>query len=99
MNALFSANLEICAVQVMSPSELDPELNDDSRFIDSESDLKLDITSGGDLLSIYHEHKDNFIKQLAETTRQRSGRFMTISSSDSISDIIFENLLRHGWVK
>ena len=99
MNALFSASLEICAMQVMSPSELDPELNDDSRFIDSETDLKLDVTSGGNLLSIYHEHKENFINNLAETTRQRSGRFMTLSSGDTISDIIFENLLRHGWVK
>ena len=99
MNALFSASLETCAIQILAPSELDPELNDDSSFIDSETGQKLDVTSGGDLLSIYHEHKNNFINELAETIRQRSGRFMTISSADTVSDIIFENLLRHGWVK
>jgi hypothetical protein len=99
MNSLFSASLEICALQIMSPSELDPELNDDSRFIDSETDLKIDITSGGDLLSIYHEHKNNFISHLEEIIRQRAGRFMTVSSSSDISDILFDNLLRHGWVK
>jgi len=99
MNSLYSAALEICAIQIMSPSELDPELNDDSRLIDSETDLKLDITSGGNLISIYHEHKNNFIKQLKEITRQRSGRFTTVSSAETISEIIFDNLLRHGWVK
>jgi uncharacterized protein (DUF58 family) len=99
MNALYSAALEICAVQIMSPSELNPELNDDSRLIDSETELKLDITSGGNLLSIYHEHKDNFIKQLQETVRQRSGRFSLVSSEETIAEIIFDNFLRNGWVK
>lgn len=98
-NALFSSGLETCAIQILAPSELDPEVNDDSSFIDSETGLKLDITSGGDLMSIYHEHKNSFINELSETIRQRSGRFMTVSSSDAVSNVIFENLLRHGWVK
>jgi len=99
MNALFSAGLEICAIQVLSPAELNPDLNDDSRFIDSETDLNLDITAGGDLLSIYHEHKDDFINGLEEITRQRSGRFTSVSSDIDLSELIFDNLLRHGWVK
>ena len=99
MNSLFSAGLEICAVQILAPSELNPDLNDDSRFVDSETDLNLDVTSGGDLLSIYHEHKDDFIGKLEEITRQRSGRFTSISSDIDLSELIFDNLLRHGWVK
>ena len=99
MNSLFSTGLEIVAMQIMAPSELNPELTDDSRFIDSETELKLDVTSGADLISIYHEHKDSFINELQEITKQRSGRFITLSSDDSMSDIIFDKLLRHGWIK
>ena len=99
MNALYSNGLEICAIQILAPSEIEPELESDLRFIDSETDLSLDITSGGDLLSVYHEYKDNFIRELEEIARQRSGRFTSISSSDTLTDVIFDNLLRHGWVK
>jgi uncharacterized protein (DUF58 family) len=99
MNSLFSASLEICAVQILSPAEINPDLHDDSRFIDSETEMHLDVTSGGDLLSIYHEHKNNFIKELSETIRKRSGRFVSVSSDITLSDIVFDNLLRHGWIK
>lgn len=99
MNALFSAGLEICAIQILAPSELNPDLSDDSKFIDSETDLNLDVTAGGDLLSIYHEHKDNFIAEIEEITRKRSGRFMSVSSEMNLSELIFDNLLRNGWVR
>ncbi|MEI9896543.1 MAG: hypothetical protein WDN28_22450 [Chthoniobacter sp.] len=35
-NLLHNAGLEICAVQLLGPSELDPEISGDLRFVDSE---------------------------------------------------------------
>src|SRR4029078_3836850 len=57
LNLLFSAGLEIFAVQILSPTELSPELAGDLRFVDCESGQTLDVSSAGDLLGIYHEHR------------------------------------------
>ena len=99
MNSLFNTGLEICALQILAPSELSPELYSDSRFIDSETSNKLDITSGSDILEIYHEHKNRFIRELEELVRNRSGRFLSISSESKLNYIIFEQLLKEGCIK
>jgi len=99
MNSLFSSGLELHAIQILSPAEIDPELNGDARFVDSETGLNLDVTAGGDLISIYHEHRESFQEELLKMCKQRSGRFISISSAMSIEEILYSNLLRAGWIK
>ncbi len=56
-NMLFSSGLEIAAIQLLGPSEISPEVAGDVRFVDSETGTTLDVSSAGDLLGIYHEHR------------------------------------------
>ena len=97
-NMLFSAGLEIFAAQVLGSAELDPELAGDVRFVDSETGHTLDITSAGDLLGIYHEHRRALEFELGKLARQRNGRFVSVNSGDSIEHILFDVLTRKGWV-
>lgn len=99
MNALFSSGLEIMAVQILSPAELDPELASDARFVDSETESNLDVSSGGDLLSIYHEHRLDHTDNLAKMCKQRSGRFISVSSAMTVENILFDIMTRKGWIK
>lgn len=99
LNQLFSAGLEIFAVQILSPSELNPEITGDIRFVDAENSQTLDISSAGDLLGIYHEHRLALEEELGILCRQRSGRFLSISSRDSLEWILFDLLRRKGWVR
>src|SRR6266404_1023833 len=80
LNMLFSAGLEVFAIQILAPSELNPELNGDIRLVDCESGRTVDVTSAGDLLGIYEEHRAALEEELALLCRQRSGRFLSISS-------------------
>jgi len=97
-NRLFSAGLELLGIQILGPSEIDPELSGDLRLVDSESESLLDITSASNLLGIYQEHREGFARELATLCRQRSGKFAAISSADPLDGVLFGLLQRRGWI-
>jgi hypothetical protein len=97
-NRLFSSGLDTLGIQILAPSEIDPELGGDARLVDSESQSILDISSGGDILAIYQEHREGFARELATLCRQRHGRFVSIGSTDPLEWVLFDLLRRRGWV-
>lgn len=99
MNMLFSAGLEVFAVQLLSGIELNPELTGDLRFVDSETGQTLDISSVGDLIGFYHEHLNGLQDHLATLCRQRSGRFICLDSSLPLDEILFDVMKRKGWLQ
>lgn len=97
-NMLFSSGLETCGIQLLSQEEIDPDLTGDVRFIDCETGTSLDVSSAGDLLGIYHEHRLGLQEHLEANCRKRNGRFLSFSSANSLETILFENLMRQGWI-
>lgn len=98
-NQLFSAGLELFALQILAPVELDPEINGDLQFVDCETDQTLDISSAGDLLSIYREHLTALQSDLGLMCRQRSGRYVCVSSDTPLETVLLDTLRRQGWVR
>ncbi|MBS0202414.1 MAG: DUF58 domain-containing protein [Planctomycetes bacterium] len=99
MNMLFSAGLEVFAIQLLSAIELNPELTGDLRFVDSESGQTLDVSSVGDLIGFYHEHLNGLQEYLSTLCRQRNGRFIHLDASLPLDEILFDVLKRKGWVQ
>ena len=98
-NSLFSAGLEIYALQLLSPTELNPELTGDVKLVDAETDAALDVSLAGDILAIYHEHRERQAALLQTLSQQRQGRFLSLSSETQVEDALFDTLLRKGWIK
>ena len=98
-NRLFGTGLEVFGLQILGPGEIDPEVHGDLRFVDSETAGMLDISSAGDLLGIYQEHRRAYAEQLATLCRQRSGRFESVSSAATADWVLFDLLRRKGWVR
>ncbi|MBM4030594.1 MAG: DUF58 domain-containing protein [Planctomycetes bacterium] len=98
-NLLFSAGLDVQGVQVLGPSELEPDLTADLRLVDSETLTTLDITAAADILAIYQEHREGFARELATLCRQRQGRFAAISAADPLDWVLFDLLRRGGWIE
>jgi uncharacterized protein (DUF58 family) len=96
---LFSSGLELFAVQILGPSELNPELTGDMRFVDSETNDVLDVTAAGDLVELYHEYLFRFRTHVEETAKQRAGRYMTVESQSSLKDVLFDQMRRRAWIK
>lgn len=97
-NMLYSNGLEVFAIQILGPTELDPELSGDLRFVDAETSHTLDVSSAGELVGIYHEHRLALEDQIALQCRQRSGRFVSINSQDPLDWVLFDLFRRQGWV-
>lgn len=98
-NMLFSAGLEIFAVQILGPTELEPEVTGDMRFVDCETGTTLDISSAGDLLGIYNEHRLALEDELELMCRQRAGKFLPLNSKDKLEWVLLDLLRRQGWVR
>lgn len=98
-NLLHGAGLEIYGLQILSPTELNPELTGDMRFVDVETHSTLDISSVGELLGLYHQHRQALEDYLAANCRKRSGRFLMTSSETDVKSLLFDRMLRNGWIR
>lgn len=99
LNQLYSCGLEVCGIQILSETELNPDVTGDVRFVDSETGETLDVSSAGDLLGLYHEHRASLERELEAQCRLRGGRFLSISSQAPIEWVLFDLLRRRGWVQ
>ena len=98
-NLIFNAGLEVFAVQVLAPAEIDPDVTGDVRLVDSETGTALDVSSAGDLLDLYQQYRVAYEGQLAVLSQQRSGRFVSISSEDRLEWVLFDLFRRRGWLR
>lgn len=97
-NALLSHGLKLMAVQILGPTEIDPDVSSDLRLVDSESAEILDVSAAGELVSIYQEYRQNFERHLEVLCRQRNGRFLSTSSDVPFGSLMFDTMRRKGWV-
>ena len=98
LNRLFATALEPILMQILGPTELDPDVAGDVRFVDCETEQVLDVSAVGDLMTLYREHRLQFQRSLADWCAQRQGRFCTVNSDESVMQTVTEILLRKGWV-
>jgi uncharacterized protein (DUF58 family) len=97
-NLLTSSGLEVFALQILSPAELNPEITGDFRLVDSESEGTLDVSNAAALLALYHEYRVSHEAHVAALSQQRSGRFFSVSSDEAFDRIFFETMRRKGWL-
>ena len=95
---LHGSRLEVFALQILGPGEIDPELVGDLRFFDSETAAHLDVTSAGDLLAIYQEYRAAHQQRIETLAQQRSGRFLSVSAGEPFERVFFGLLRRKGWI-
>ena len=98
-NALFSQGLEIGSIQILGPTEINPDVTENLRLIDCETDDHLDISPGGNLMTIYQEYRRAYQHNLEQICQQRSGRFVSISSTNALDEVLFNLLRRKRWIQ
>lgn len=98
LNLLFSRGLEVWGLQILGRSEVEPVLEGDLRFVDSETGETLDITNAGELLSLYNDHRNWLQETLNQQCRSRNGRFVSVTSDTALETVLFDVLCRQGWV-
>lgn len=99
LNLLYSAGLEVWGLQVLAESEINPNVQGDLRFVDSETQETLDITNASELLNVYHDQRLWLQQTLDSMCRSRQGRFLSVNSGHSFQSVLFDQLCRQGWVQ
>ncbi len=97
LNLLAAAGLEPACLQLLGPTEIDPDVTGDLRLVDCENAGVLDVSAAGDLLTLYQDHRLRYQQQLAQWCSARSGRFLPLSSADEPRNVI-GMLRRAGWL-
>ena len=98
-NRLFGVGLEVWGIQVLGPTEIDPDVTSDIRLVDGETRDTLDATCNADLLRLYQEDRADHERHIETLCRQRAGRFVTISAAADVDAVLFDLLRRRGWVR
>ena len=83
---------------MLAPTEINPDVTGDLRFVDAETGRTLDVFSAGDLLNLYHDHRVAMQQHLSTECRKRNGRFISLNSETPLDTILFDELLRKGWI-
>jgi uncharacterized protein (DUF58 family) len=98
-NLLYSAGLEMMGMQILGPTEINPEITSDLRLVDSETGKMLDISSGGDILKLYTEYREAYQTHVAALAQSRMGRLVTVNAKDTLEFVLFDLLRRKGWIR
>lgn len=98
LNRMGSRGHEVGLIQVLSPEEIDPDVEGDLRLIDSESQDTVEITANSQALRKYKEALDSHCNELETACRRVGGRFGQVTTKQPLDDIVKNTLRRGGWV-
>lgn len=98
-NLAAGSGFEPIGLQILGPSELAPQLDDDVRLVDSETDAVLDVAAGEELLQRYHRLLRDQQAALVGLCGGRGGRFVRVDSSQEPLALLYGPLRRSGLVR
>jgi uncharacterized protein (DUF58 family) len=90
---------DVFLIHVLSPEELNPELEGQIRLLDSETGKVLDVAVTPALLKQYHKKLNEFNNNIKEFCSKMGATYIQVSSADSIDKIIFEQFTGVGVIR
>lgn len=97
--AIAARGHELVLIQVLSPSELDPDLEGDLRLVDSESASAVELTANIQTIEEYKENLNRHCRALQESVVKHGGRFLTSVVGQTLEDFVNTGLRRSGLVQ
>ena len=98
LRAVASRGYELVMVQVLSPIEIDPDLEGDLRLVDAESGEAVEVTAHSQTLREYKQNLDAHCKELEEAVNRLGGRWVQSIVGQPVSDFLATGLRRIGLV-
>ena len=92
LNALVGRGFQVNAVQILAPEELNPSTYGDLRLVDSESGAVQEVTFGKFRLKSYQQTVSNFCQRLREYCQKRGISFFSVSSAESLDQLLLRQL-------
>lgn len=99
LSRLAGAGQEVVLVQVLSPEEIDPELNGDLRLIDSELNTGKEVAFTGRVLQRYREELVHYQNELRQMASERGISYVALSSGMTLQEAVFGAFAGAGLVR
>ena len=87
---------DVILIHVLSPEELNPELEGQMRLVDSETGKAIEAAISPMLLKQYHKELNHFTNGLREFCVRMGASYVQISSGEAIEKVVFEDFTRAG---
>jgi uncharacterized protein (DUF58 family) len=89
---------EVNFIQVLSPEEIDPDLEGDLRLLDAESGTPVEITANSQALKEYKRRLEEHCSGLQAETLRVGGRYTRTTTTQSLEALVKNTLKREGWL-
>ena len=82
---------EIILVQILAEEEINPQFNNEITFIDSETSEELKMSLTPSIIKEYKNTLKNYNNQIEVLAKKYGGKFISVSSSKAIEEIILND--------
>lgn len=89
---------EVLLIQILSPEEIDPDLEGDLRLLDSETGAPIEVTANGFALAEYKRRLTAHNQGLADAVLRVGGRYALVQPGQPLKEIVQNTWKREGWV-
>ena len=89
---LAATRSELIVLHILSPDELDPQLEGDLRLVDTETGAGVDITADLATLDAYRSRLATWKESFADLAARRRASYVDLSSDVPLNDLIFAEL-------
>jgi uncharacterized protein (DUF58 family) len=91
---LASTRSELIVLHILSPEELDPQLEGDLRLVDAESGDGVDVTADLATIDAYRTRLAEWKQSFADLAARRRASYVDLTSDVPLNDLIFAELRR-----
>ncbi len=99
IRALGGRGHEVQLLQILSPIELDPDLEGDLRLVDAEGGPAVEITANGSVLRVYRSRLAAHNDAIADAILRVGGRYRQITTEWDVARVARHVWKREGWVR
>lgn len=99
LSLLAAGKYEITLLHILSPEELNPDFSGDLKLVDSETNTEVEITADYDLLQHYKENLVNWQTEIDQFCSKRGIHYISLDTSYSLQELLFNLLRRQSILK
>lgn len=96
---LVARDMDVYAIQILSPEETDPEIAGDLELIDIEDEDAAEITVSAPLLKRYKQNLAAFRQKMHEFCTRRGIVFLSASTATPFEDLVLSSLRNRGLLR
>lgn len=99
LNAVVGRGFDVALIQVLDPTELDPDIRGDLKLVDAETQEKREITISYGSLRRYKRAVGQYCSRLRDWCARHQMGYLLATVASPLEDVLFTSLRKQGFIK